>query len=89
MWRGKIDGVVVIVGGQHRPENAPDWVCLSCQPSWSEVHRLALKEEECQLKMEEYVAAMDFVSGTHWRDQKRAVQQQLRELLGLLLDHQD
>ena len=83
LWAAKIDEVVAVVGG-HRPEGAPDWACLSCQPRWVEVHRLGLQEEECQAKKEDGAAAADFVAAGYWLDQQRLIGQQLQRLLSEL-----
>jgi hypothetical protein len=84
-----IDGVVAIAGGHRRPEGAPDSVCLNCRPEWSDIHLLALKEEEYQQAMEEFVAKADFEPARHWRDQRDSIRQQLQDQLRPLLGHTD
>ena len=84
-FRAKL-GIAVILGGQKRPENGPDWVCLNCQPAWSEINRLSQEGEQCQRTMEELIAGSDFVSAAEWRDKKCAVQKKLAEALRPLLN---
>ena len=85
IWLSKMDAVLVVVGGHNRPEQAPDWVCVVCQPGWHKVHRLALREEVAQRKMEESVLAADFVAAGRWRDRRLNIQKHLAELIAPLL----
>src|SRR5262245_19500274 len=65
--RNKYGEIELILGGQKRPDNAPNWVCLDCQPSWSQVHQLAIEEEEYQRQMEMFIAKADFESARESR----------------------
>src|SRR5262249_49240386 len=73
--RGKIVIGAAIFGGAKRPEGAPDWACLHCHPEWVDIHLLAIKEEECQQNMEEFVARGEFDPACHWREQRDKVRQ--------------
>jgi hypothetical protein len=84
-FRAEMDGVAFILGGLRRPSNAPDWICLTCQPEWSNIHELALKEYACERKRDDFVAMKDFDSAAEWNDKKRSVQQEIATAIQPLL----
>ena len=63
----------------------PPWVCLQCEPKWSEVHHLALQELELQIEKENAIVAADFEKAAQCRDRQTAVRRQTVILLDELL----
>jgi hypothetical protein len=65
--------------------NVPSWACLTCEPRWSEVHRLALQDHQWQLAKEEAVAAQDWDTAVRLRDAQGELRPQLTALVEELL----
>ena len=63
----------------------PAWVCLDCQPRWSEVHRMALQDLQWDRAKEQAVAATNFEEAARIRDAQAGWRQQLRVLVEALL----
>ncbi len=74
----------VIFGGTQRPECAPDSACLHCHPEWADIHQLAIEEERCQQKIEEFVAGAEFELALQWKERRENVQESLRGRLKVL-----
>jgi hypothetical protein len=66
----------------------PAWVCLDCQPRWSEVHRMALQDLQWDRDKEEAIAATDFEKAARIRDAQHGLRQQLTALREGLLAEQ-
>jgi hypothetical protein len=63
----------------------PEWACLQCAPKWSEVHRLAVEEQELQVEKENAIAAKQFEKAAQSNDRQMEVRQQLMRLLSEIL----
>ena len=63
----------------------PPWVCLQCEPRWSEVHRLALQEREGQAAKEKAIASQDFDLAVKYRDTQVDLRRQVDLLIAELL----
>ena len=66
----------------------PPWVCLQCEPRWSDVHRLALQEVELEAAKENAVGSQDFDLAARHRDAQMALRGRLDSLIGELLGNQ-
>jgi hypothetical protein len=71
----------VILGGRNVSREEPRWICLACNSGWLDVHRLAVQEDEFQLKLEAAVAEGDFPVACQWRDRRDEL---AKKRLGLL-----
>ena len=59
----------LLIGSQvDRDRTVPDWVCLNCQPRWSEVHALAVRDCQLQIAKENAIEAQDFNKARQMRD---------------------
>lgn len=65
----------------------PPWVCLRCDPEWSEVHRLAMQDYEWQLVKEEALACQDFTMAAKLRDAQIKLHPRLASLVKKLLEN--
>jgi hypothetical protein len=65
----------------------PEWVCLTCEPKWLEVNRLALQDYEWQLAKEEAVANHKFDIAKSLLQQQEELRSRLIVLIMKLLDH--
>ena len=65
--------------------NAPSWACLTCEPRWLEVHRLALQDYHWQLAKEEAIASEAFEEAIRLRDSQRELRPRLAALVDELL----
>jgi hypothetical protein len=79
-WGGPLgsairDGEALLVG-EDRPERAPDWVCLACEPGWEEAYRLTQEVEALQLKQEDAVGEEDYQKARNLLDRKDGVMDQ-------------
>jgi hypothetical protein len=66
----------------------PPWVCLHCQPKWSEVHRLALQDSELQAAKEKAIASQDFDLAAKHRDAQMELRGRMHSLIETLLRNQ-
>jgi hypothetical protein len=66
----------------------PPWVCLQCEPRWSEVHRLAQQDLELQAAKESAVASQDFDTAVKHRDAQQDLRRRLDSVLKELLRRQ-
>jgi ATP-dependent Clp protease ATP-binding subunit ClpA len=70
----------------HKPgRNTPFWVCSTCEPRWSEVHRLALQDYQWQRAKEEAVLQEQYETAIQLRDQQRELRPRLMALVEELL----
>lgn len=72
-----------------RPESGKDfplWVCLACEPRWSEVRRLALQDYEWQGAKERAVASEDYETAIRLRESQRELRARLAALVQALLE---
>jgi hypothetical protein len=73
--RGEVEAGRAILGGRRRDADgqrpgtaddpqqsvdAPEWVCLDCQPVWDEIHRVAIEVDGLQEAKEKALIAQDF-----------------------------
>jgi hypothetical protein len=65
--------------------NVPSWGCLSCEPRWSEVHRLALQNYQWQVAKADAVASGEFEAAARICDAQEELRPQLAALLTQLL----
>jgi hypothetical protein len=65
--------------------NTPFWVCSTCEPRWSEVHRLALQDYQWQRAKEEAVLLEQYETAIQLRDQQRELRPRLAALIEELL----
>jgi len=65
--------------------NVPSWGCLTCEPRWSDVHRLALQDYQWQSAAKEAIASQDFETANRIRDAQEDLRPQLAALLTQLL----
>jgi hypothetical protein len=75
----------VLLGGRHLPEDVPLWACLTCQPDWLEVHRLALQDGSAEVRKQEAITQGDYEAAALCRDNQARVWQRQRELLSILV----
>jgi hypothetical protein len=66
------------------PQNPPDWACLSCEPRWDAVHRLALEREKLLYKTVDAVADQKFEEAYRLKELRVPLELQLKELIGEL-----
>jgi hypothetical protein len=76
-------GTAILASRSHG--QGPPWVCLHCEPNWSEVHELALQDYERQLAKERAVASQDFGQAVKHRDAQMELQNRLQLLIDELL----
>lgn len=74
-----------LLGGRYRPPAGPDSACLACQPLWTNVHQLAVREEEYQQRMEDSLARSEIEEAKQYRDQRDMVRAEIREVLSKLV----
>jgi len=65
--------------------NVPSWGCLTCEPRWSDVHRLAFQEYQWQVAKGEAVALGEFETAAQIRDAQKEFRSQLATLLTQVL----
>lgn len=75
------------VGGSRLIEqrDVPSWVCLLCEPRWSEVHHLSMQDYELQIAKEDAVAARQFEVALPIRNSQDEVLMRLETLINELL----
>jgi hypothetical protein len=73
-----------LVGSQSLAQGPP-WVCLQCEPRWSEVHRLAMQDHEWQAAKENAVSSQDFDLAARYRDLQMELRGRLNSLVEELL----
>jgi hypothetical protein len=76
-----------ILGSRLRGQGPP-WVCLQCEPRWSEVRHLAQQAYQCQLAKEEAVGSQDFDAAAKFRDEQDDLLRRLEPLVNKLLQSQ-
>lgn len=64
---------------------APSCVCLDCEPRWSEVHRLAIRAEELDLRWNELLSANEWEAVVSLRPKRESNENQLFQLVCELL----
>jgi hypothetical protein len=63
----------------------PPWVCLQCEPKWSEVHDLALQDHEREVAKMKAVTSQDFDQAAKHRDAQMELLGRLHLLIEELL----
>ncbi len=79
-------GTLILVRSARSPLPVPWWVCLHCEPQWSEVQRLSMRDHELQIAKENAVAVADFVTAARLRDAQRELRRQVDQLVEGLLN---
>jgi hypothetical protein len=74
------DGRAILVGAD-RPEDAPDWVCPTCEPGWEDVYLLTQEIETWQEKVESAVREGDFDNAIKYRDRREEVLRRRSDLV--------
>jgi hypothetical protein len=65
----EVQSGAIILGSRIDPgRDVPGWVCLTCQPRWSEVHKLAIQDCELQISKENAIDSQDFDRARQMRD---------------------
>jgi hypothetical protein len=82
-----IDKERAILGGLvgYERSDVPSWVCLGCEPRWSEVHRLALQDYEWNREREEAVASQEFEDAARIRRVQGGLMPRLAALVQQLI----